>query len=129
MSSRREKLLEQVLNNNVTDQAAQSLDTVVKLILGDMGEFYYKFHQSDGPGVLVFQPNSSDASMFYMPVSALQNWRETQPELEEQIQKIIEAVIKVNPTEHSAYLILDQEGFRFCIVDYNQTSQEMIADV
>ena len=128
MSTKRKKLIEKVLGNNVSDQSAKSLDTVVKLVLGDMGEFYYKFFSSDGPGVIVFQPQSKDASMFYMPVSALQNWRDSEPGLEEKIQKIIDAVIKLNPAENSAYLIIDKEGFRFCIVDYNKTSEDSISD-
>jgi hypothetical protein len=126
MSSRRTKLIEQVLSSGPGDQSAQSLETVIKLILGDMGEFYYKFHQSDGPGVIVFQPKSKDASMFFMPVAALKDWRDDYKEGEQEIQKIIDAVIKIDPLKNSAYLILDDQGFRFCIIDYDQTKEETV---
>ena len=126
MSSRREKLLQQLMETGPTGQSPESIDTVVRLILGDMGEFYYKFYNSDGPGVIVFQPNSQDASMFYMPVNALEHWREDYQEGEKEIQKIIDAVTKINPLENSAYLILDNEGFRFCIVNYDQAGKEPV---
>jgi hypothetical protein len=126
MPSRREKLIEQLMQSGPVDQSPESIDTVIRLILGDMGEFYYKFHQTNGPGVIVFQPNSKEASMFYMATDALQHWREDYQEGEKEIQKIIDAVVKINPLKNSAYLILDKDGFRFCIVDYEQTSEEPV---
>lgn len=122
MSSRREKLIASVLSNAEHDQSAKSLETVLRLILGDMGQFYNEFHQADGPGVMVFQPNSKEASMFYMPVAALHEWREDQPEAAQDIQKIIEACIKIDPTAQAGYLIVDDDGFRFSIIDYNKTA-------
>jgi hypothetical protein len=64
--------------------------------------------------------------MFFMPVAALKDWRDDYKEGEKEIQKIIEAVVKINPLKNSAYLILDDEGFRFCIVDYEQAAQESV---
>jgi hypothetical protein len=123
MSSRREKLISSALGKSQTAQAEQSLDTVVKLVLGDMGQFYSEFHVADGPGVIVMQPESKEASMFYMPIAALHDWREDYPDGAKEIQRIIEACVKINPLEQAAYLIVDKDGFRFSIVDYNKTSE------
>jgi hypothetical protein len=123
MGSRREKLIAAALGDSDSEQSQKSLDTVVKLVLGDMGRFYCEFHAADGPGVMVMQPESEDASMFYMPVAALHDWREDYPNGAKEIQRIIEACIKINPLEQGAYLIVDKDGFRFSIVDYNKTSE------
>lgn len=128
MSSRREKLIASVLNQGSTEQSEKSLDTVVKLVLGDMGRFFYEFHKVDGPGTMVMQPKSEDASMFYMPVAALHDWREDCPDAAKDIQRIIEACIKVNPEEQAAYLIVDEDGFRFSIVDYNKTAESSVSE-
>lgn len=124
MISRREKLVESLLTAYGQDQSPESLDTVLRLILGDMGQFFLEFHRTDGPGVMVFQPESSESSMFYMPVGALHEWREDYVDGAKDIQRIIDACLKINPLEQACYLILDSKGFRFLILDYNQTADQ-----
>lgn len=123
MNSRREKLLSSVLNSYSEGQSVENLDAVLRLILADMGQFFLEFHQADGPGVMVFQPQSQEASMFYMPVAALHEWREDYPEGAKEIQRIIDASIKINPLEQAGYVIVDDKGFRFLILDYNKASE------
>jgi hypothetical protein len=54
--NRREKLIGQALGPDINDAKVKMLDTTVRIILGDMGEHYYKMWEVEGPGVMVFQP-------------------------------------------------------------------------
>lgn len=132
MTTRREKLITSVLQSGQVDQSPENLDTTVRLILGDMGQFFALFHQADGPGVMVLQPNSKNASMFYMTVEALHDWKRSMDDMDDKIEKIINAAIKTNPLEQACYLIIDDEGFRFFVIDYQQgadNKKKLIADV
>jgi hypothetical protein len=44
------------LDPELDEKKAKMLDATIKLILGDMGEQYYKMWEVEGPGVMVFQP-------------------------------------------------------------------------
>lgn len=124
MNSRREKLISSVLSAHDTSQSPENLDAVLRLILADMGQFFLEFHQTDGPGVMVFQPNSKEASMFYMPMEALYDWRSSYSEGEKDVQKIIDTCAKINPLEQACYLIVDHQGFRFLVLDYNKSVEQ-----
>lgn len=109
------------------DKASPSaFDTTVKLVLGDMGSFYKQFYDELGPGVLAFQPESKDAELIYMTIEMLLDWREWNSEHAQDIQKMIEVADKVNPLEKAAYLIVDHEGFRFIVIDYEKDSSASV---
>ena len=55
---RREKLLEAVCGKDLEGNSVRYADATIKLILGDMGKYFVKFWNEEGPGVMVFQPNN-----------------------------------------------------------------------
>ena len=123
--SRREKLITAALNGETGDTEAKYLDAVVKLILGDMGKLYTQFWEAKGPGVICFQPDNQECSMFYMTLEELHSAqesceRENNGDLAETFRRILEAAQKNNPTESAGYIINDAEGIRYFAIDYNQ---------
>jgi hypothetical protein len=103
---------------------AKMLDTTMRLILGDMGEMYIKFWETEGPGVMCFQPDS-DRTMFFLTLQEL-HWaqeaeeRDDNGDLAESFRRVLEAVQKIDPAEKAGYMINDADGIRYFEIDYNQ---------
>ena len=74
--SRREELLESVIGKDMDPASAKYADATIKLLLGDMGEQSIKFWETEGPGVMCFQPNNSERSMFWLTLKELHNAEE-----------------------------------------------------
>lgn len=123
--NRREKLLASVIGPEMDDTKAKMLDATVRLILGDMGEHYCKFWEHEGPGVMVFQPENKERSMFFLTLKELHTAqeeceRENNGDMAETFRRIIEAAQKIDPQEKAGYLINDKEGMRYCEIGYNE---------
>ena len=69
--SRREKLLASIIGPDMDTEKAQMLDTTIKFILGDMGQQYMKMWEYEGPGVMVFQPQNKERSMFFLTLKEI----------------------------------------------------------
>jgi hypothetical protein len=123
--SRREKLITASLNGKTGETEGKYLDAVVKLILGDMGNLYIQFWEAAGPGVICFQPDNQERSMFYMSFEELHSAQElceneNNGDLAETFRRILEAAQKIDPAEAAGYIINDAEGIRYFVVNYNQ---------
>lgn len=123
--NRREKLIASVIGPELDETKAKMLDTTVRLILGDMGEHYSKMWSCEGPGVMVFQPENMARSMFFLTLKELhaaqeECERENNGDMAETFRRILEAAQKIDPEEKAGYLINDQEGLRYCEIDYNR---------
>lgn len=130
---RREKLLLSILGKEPDLNKVKMLDTTVKIILGDMGKQYCKFWDTEGPGVMCFQPNQK-RSMFFMTLKEMHSAQETcerenNRELSETFRRVIESAQKVNPQEKAAYLINDDTGLRYFEVCYNEASNSSLEDI
>lgn len=128
MNSRREKLLAQLVGGDLTEGKARMLDTTIKLILADMGDYYCKMWKAEGPGVMVFQPGA-ERSMFFMTLKEMHSAKkeceqEGDKDLAETFRKILSVGQKINPKQSAGYVINDKEGMRFFQVDYNTVSDE-----
>jgi hypothetical protein len=126
--NRREKLIASVIGPELDETKAKMLDATMKLILGDMGGLYVKFWESEGPGVMCFQPDS-DRTMFYLTLKELhaaqeQEERDNNGDLAETLRRILSAAQKIDPTEKAGYLINDAGGIRFLEIDYNKVSDQ-----
>ena len=123
--NRREQLLASIIGKEMDETKAKMLDTTIKFILGDLGEQYLKFWNAEGPGVMVFQPNIKDKSMFYLTLEQLNSAKEdaernSNDDLVESFRRIIEAAQKIDPDSKAGYVINDQQGMRYFEVDYNE---------
>ena len=122
--NRREKLISQTLSPSMDENEAKMLDTTMRLILSDMGEMYSKFWETEGPGVLCFQPDS-ERTVFFLTLEELHSAQEAEErdnngDLAESLRRILVAAQKINPEEKAGYIINDKEGIRYLEIDYNK---------
>jgi hypothetical protein len=127
--NRREKLVASVIGPDLDNTKAKMLDATIKLILGDMGQQYFKLWQLEGPGVMVFQPEDKGRSMFYWTLKEIHSAQEScekenNGDLAESFRRILEAAQKIDPEEKAGYVINDAEGIRYFEIDYNKTTEK-----
>ncbi len=127
--NRREKLLASVIGPELDETKARMADATIKLILGDMGQQYYKMWDAEGPGVMVFQPENKERSMFFWTLKEIHSAQEecesqNNGDLAETFRRILEAGQKINPEEKAGYVINDSEGIRYFEINYNQESEK-----
>lgn len=126
---RREKLIASVIGPELDDTKAKMLDATMKLILGDMGQHYCKMWEVEGPGVMVFQPQNQERSMFFLTLKELhaaqeQCERDNDGDMAESFRRILGAAQKIDPLEKAGYIINDPEGMRYFEIDYNKESEK-----
>jgi len=126
--NRRERLLASILGPEVDETKAKMLDTTIKFILGDMGMQYTKLWSLEGPGVMVFQPNNKERSMFYLTLEQLNSAKEdaernNKDDLVESFKRILDAAAKIEPDAKAGYVINDKEGMRYFEIDYDQLDE------
>ncbi len=126
--NRRERLLASILGPEVDETKAKMLDTTIKFILGDMGMQYTKLWALEGPGVMVFQPNNKERSMFYLTLEQLHSAKEdaernNNDDLVESFKRILDAAAKIEPEAKAGYVINDKEGMRYFEIDYDQLDE------
>ena len=127
--NRRERLLASIVGPEMDEDKVKMLDTTIKFILGDMGMQYTKLWALEGPGVMVFQPNIKDKSMFYLTLEELNSAKEdaernSNDDLVESFRRIIEAAQKIDPDSKAGYVINDQQGMRYFEVDYDEITDK-----
>jgi hypothetical protein len=125
--NRREKLIAQAIGPEIDDTKVRMLDATVRLILGDMGEQYCKMWEVEGPGVMVFQPENKERSMFFWTLKEIyaaqeECERSNDGDMAETFRRILTAAQKIDPTEKAGYVINDQEGIRYFQIDYNKAA-------
>jgi len=126
--NRREKLIASVIGLEADNTKAKMLDATIKLILGDLGQQYCKFWDSEGPGVMVFQPQDKERSMFFLTLKEIHSAQEecernNDGDMAESFRRILAAAQKINPLEKAGYIINDKEGMRYFEVDYQKTAE------
>ena len=127
--NRREKLIASVIGPELDEDKAKMLDTTLKLILGDMSNVFTKFWETEGPGVMCFQPEQMERSMFYLTLKELhaaqeECEREDNGDLAETFRRILQAAQKIDPEEKAGYVLNDKEGIRYLEIDYNKESEK-----
>ena len=122
--NRREQLISKTLSPSMDEKEAKMLDTTMRLILSDMGKMYSKFWETEGPGVLCFQPDS-ERTVFFLTLEELHSAQEAEErdnngDLAESLRRILVAAQKIDPAEKAGYMINDKEGIRYLEIDYNK---------
>lgn len=123
--SRREQLIASVIGPEMDETKARMLDATVRLILGDMGKQYIQMWNCEGPGVMVFQPNNKERSMFFFTLKEMHAAQEecersNDGDMAESLRRILGAAQKIDPSEKAGYIINDDDGMRYFEVDYNK---------
>jgi hypothetical protein len=131
--NRREKLIASVIGPELEEDKAKMLDATLSLILGDMGNMFIKFWEAEGPGVMCFQPQVVERSMFYLTLKELHAAQEeceyeNNGDLAETFRRILNAAQKIDPKEKAGYILNDQESIRYLEIAYDQTKDGVIKD-
>lgn len=126
--NKREKLLASIIGPDLDEKKAKILESTMKLILGDMGQHYCKMWDAEGPGVMVFQPENKERSMFFWTLKEIHSAQEecernNDGDLAESFRRILSAAQKINPVEKAGYVINDKDGIRYFEIDYNRTAE------
>ena len=126
--NRREQLIASVVGPELDQTKVRMLDATLKLILGDMGQHYFKMWECEGPGVMVFQPDTVDRTMFFLTLKEMHAAQEecernNDGDMAETFRRILGAAQKIDPTEKAGYIINDAQGMRYLEVDYNTVSE------
>ncbi len=127
--NKRERLLSTLLDKDFSQEKAKILDTTVRFILSDMGKMYINFWNTEGPGVMVFQPTSQERSMFYWTLQEIHAAKEaceqeSNDDLAESLRRIFESAQKIDPEASAGYIIKDNDGIRNFQIDYNQLTEQ-----
>jgi hypothetical protein len=126
---KREQLIASVIGPDLDPTKAKMLDATIKLILGDMGQQYSKMWEHEGPGVMVFQPENKERSMFFLTLKEIYSAQEecersNDGDLAESFRRILQAAQKIDPIAKAGYLINDKDGMRYFEIDYNQAAEK-----
>ena len=129
--NRREKLIASVIGPEMDQTKARMADATIKLILGDMGKHYFEMWQHEGPGVMVFQPENQERSMFFWTLKEIHAAQEecergNDGGMAETFRRILSAAQKIDPTEKAGYVINDHEGIRYFEIDYNKAAESNV---
>lgn len=125
---KRQKLIASVIGPEMDDTKLKMLNETLKLILGDMGEQYCKFWDAEGPGVLCLQPQH-ERSVFFMTLKELKKAMddfESNKEMHNTFEKIIQAAQKINPLEKAGYVINDSDGIRYLEIEYDKAQETLL---
>ena len=125
--NRRERLLASIIGPEMDPEKAKILDTTIKFILGDMCVQYLKFWEAEGPGVMVFQPQDKERSMFFLTLEEIHAAQEdaersNKDDLGESFRRILNAAQKIKPEENAGFIINDKEGMRYFEVDFQKVA-------
>jgi len=126
--SKREKLIASVIGPELTEISTEMLDATIKLILGDMRQHYLRFWEAEGPGIMVFQPENKERSVFFLTLPEIESAKkqcenEKNNDLLETFRKILDAAQKINPLENAGFLINDKQGIRYFQMDYQKIAE------
>ena len=127
MTDRRETVLEAVCGKDLDGNSVRYADVTARIILADMGKYFFKFWETEGPGVLVMQPKD-ERSMFWLTLEELHAAREEserkgEEEMASTFNTILESAAKIDPTAAAGYLLNDEQGMRYFVVDYEKDAK------
>ena len=71
MTDRRQKLVKKLLKANPSESEEKMATLIIERILADMADFYEKFFNAEGPGVIVYSPENTENTMYYMTTKEL----------------------------------------------------------
>ena len=117
MTDRRQKLVKKLLKTNPTENEEKMLTLIIERICADMADFYEKFFAAQGPGVVVYAPDSTQNTMYYMTTKELITGLEdlTSRDIEGAANVMRRAIAKaesIDPEKEALFIIEDKKGLK-----------------
>ena len=117
MTDRRQKLVKKLLKANPSESEEKMATLIIERILADMADFYEKFFNAEGPGVIVYSPENTENTMYYMTTKELITGLEDLtsrdiPGAAEVMRKAIAKAESVDPEKEALFIIEDKKGLK-----------------
>ena len=117
MTDRRQKLVKKLLKANPSETEEKMLTLIIERICADMADFYEKFFAAQGPGVVVYAPDNTKNTMYYMTTKELITGLEdlTSRGIEGAADVMRRAIAKaesIDPEKEALFIIEDKKGLK-----------------
>ncbi len=117
MTDRRQKLVKKLLKANPSENEEKMLTLIIERICADMADFYEKFFAAQGPGVVVYAPDNTQNTMYYMTTKELITGLEdlTSRGIEGAADVMRRAIAKaesIDPEKEALFIIEDKKGLK-----------------
>ena len=117
MTDRKQKLIKKLLKPNPSETEEKMLTLIVERICADMADFYEKFFAAEGPGVVVYAPDNTENSMYYMSTKELITGLEDLSSrgidgAAEVMRKAIAKAESIDPERDALFIIEDKKGLK-----------------
>ena len=117
MTDRRQKLVKKLLKANPSENEEKMLTLIIERICADMADFYEKFFAAQGPGVVVYAPDNTQNTMYYMTTKELITGLEdlTSRDIEGAANVMRRAIAKaesIDPEKEALFIIEDKKGLK-----------------
>ena len=117
MTDRKQKLIKKLLKPNPSETEEKMLTLIIERICADMADFYEKFFAAEGPGVVVYAPDNTENSMYYMStkelIVALEDLSSRGIDgAAEVMRKAIAKAESIDPERDALFIIEDKKGLK-----------------
>ncbi len=117
MTDRKQKLIKKLLKPNPSETEEKMLTLIIERICVDMADFYEKFFNAQGPGVVIYAPDNTENSMYYMStkelIVALEDLSSRGIDgAAEVMRKAIAKAESIDPERDALFIIEDKKGLK-----------------
>ncbi len=117
MTDRRQKLVKKLLKANPSESEEKMATLIIERILADMADFYEKFFNAEGPGVIVYSPENTENTMYYMTTKELITGLEDLSSrgidgAAEVMRRAITKAESIDPEREALFIIEDKKGLK-----------------
>ena len=117
MVNRKQKLVQKLLKANPSENEEKMLTLIIERICADMADFFEKFFNAEGPGVVVYAPENTENSMYYMStkelIVALEDLSSRGIDgAAEVMRKAIAKAESIDPEREALFIIEDKRGLK-----------------
>ena len=117
MTDRRQKLVKKLLKANPSENEEKMATLIIERILADMADFYEKFFNAEGPGVIVYSPENTENTMYYMTTKELITGLEDLSSrgidgAAEVMRRAITKAESIDPEREALFIIEDKKGLK-----------------
>ena len=117
MTDRRQKLVKKLLKTNPSENEEKMLTLIIERICADMADFYEKFFNSEGPGVVIYAPDNTQNTMYYMTTKELITGLEDLSSrgidgAADVMRRAIAKAESIDPEREALFIIEDKKGLK-----------------
>ena len=117
MTDRKQKLVKKLLKANPSENEEKMLTLIIERICADMADFYEKFFAAQGPGVVIYAPDNTENTMYYMTTKELITGLEDLSSRSidgaaDVMRKAISKAESIDPEKDALFIIEDKKGLK-----------------